>query len=191
MARLWRRTRVLNSALSVLLLAFCPTLVDSDGRILNHNDVNHTREAGMVPHMGEALVAKLCEALDLQAVAAALRTQSGIRIDQAHALRQRTRAVITATSTTPVPLNQQLVHRSPMNHTHDSQLNAWERAAIACTQAEALCEQSARLADQTGRLYAQTQRLHQEVQQRRAQRLWPATVSQEPAPDGLREREVG
>jgi hypothetical protein len=78
-----------------------------------------------------------------------------------------------------------------MNHTHDVQLNAWDRAEIARTQAEALCTQSARLAEQTGRLHAQTQRLHQEVQLRRAHQPWPATVSQEPAPDGLREREVG
>jgi hypothetical protein len=145
----------------------------------------------MVPHTHDARTAKLREILDLQAQTDALRTESDILIAHAHALRQRSRAMITATSPTPVPLNQQPVHRRPMNHTHDSQLNAWERAEIARTQAEALCEQSARLAEQTGRLHAQTQRLHQEVQLRRAHRPWPATVSQEPAPDGLREREVG
>lgn len=145
----------------------------------------------MVPHTHDARTAKLREILDLQAQTDALRTESDILIAHAHALRQRSHAVLTETSPTPFPLHQQLVQRSPMNHTHDVQLNAWERAEIARTQAKALCEQSARLAEQTGRLQAQTQRLHQEVQLRRTHQPWPAAVSQKPAPDSLREREVG
>jgi hypothetical protein len=70
----------------------------------------------MVPHTHDTRTVTLREVLDLQAGADVVRTQSGIRSEQTHALRQQRRDGLTDIPPHTLPLNRSQVKESHEPH---------------------------------------------------------------------------